>query len=705
MVASLFSLLLESFSPDRAAELLLGMAWRGGLLLALILPALRLLRTRTAAMRHQLLVCGILVLPLVPILSTVLPAVELPMIPREWLTWSTPLSADAPTSVGGSNLGLGSTEPGESGAKEVAAAGASAGVVVPEQTSTQGAVGKPFRLNLSLLFLVGWMAGWLAISGRYLCGRWWARRAARSSRPVLAGGWIRLAKECAAALDVHSRVDLRVGNHFEGPVTVGNRNPVILLPESSRRWDTSQRRSVLLHELAHVKREDILFQGLVRLVCALNWMNPLTWVAERRLRLESELSCDELVLQQGMRASDYAGHLVSLAGQVRERRLLSGASAALARHSQLEVRVRRILESRSCSKESKGWVTPMLATIVTFLLLASTVVPGTLAGGPAGGGEALALTGQASGSGSAFSKPPAPPATPAPPVPPSPASVAPPPPPPAPPMPPPPPLPPAPPEPPELDCMKSQCQFEFTEGAARFEVRAMGLHFTMDGVGIESIEAAGYLIIDHFADGKATHLEVRSDSVGVLRRTAQLDGTAVDFDERHEAILNSVVSKLYRLGRVKSEVKAEMERVKEELQRELGDQGRIRQELERAKAEVMRVQESLRRDFAEEGEIRKAMELAKAELERAKEEMKGLSAEDLQRLNSELSINREMLLERVEKALSNLETMKAGEFGLKAEEMEKVRETIEKTLQNLEPMLKRLLEDSQALAEKQGTTI
>ena len=73
----------------------------------------------------------------------------------------------------------------------------------------------------------------------------------------------------------------------------------MLLPESANEWTMERRRSVLLHEMAHVKRRDCLVQFLGQLTCAAHWCNPAVWFAARELRRESERACDDLVLHAG----------------------------------------------------------------------------------------------------------------------------------------------------------------------------------------------------------------------------------------------------------------------------------------------------------------------------------------------------------------------------------------------------------------------
>jgi hypothetical protein len=82
----------------------------------------------------------------------------------------------------------------------------------------------------------------------------------------------------------------------------------LLLPESTlRQLDDSELRMVFLHEMAHVRRNDVLLNYLMMAVQFLHWFNPLVWLALHRLRADRELVCDAMVIRQ-LRPAERIGY-------------------------------------------------------------------------------------------------------------------------------------------------------------------------------------------------------------------------------------------------------------------------------------------------------------------------------------------------------------------------------------------------------------
>ncbi|MFI5370143.1 MAG: M56 family metallopeptidase [Candidatus Eisenbacteria bacterium] len=193
-------------------------------------------------------------------------------------------------------------------------------------------------------WLVLWLTGALVVLGRFALGRFGLSRLERRARPVTDPAWLTLLGDACVRSGVTRPVRLAVSDRVGAPITWGLGRAVILLPADADPWTATQRRDVLMHELAHVARRDALTLHLSMLACAVYWFHPGVWMAARRLRGESEKACDDRVLADGTPAYDYAALLLSVARSARALRLSGVASIGMARRSTLEGRLLAVLD-------------------------------------------------------------------------------------------------------------------------------------------------------------------------------------------------------------------------------------------------------------------------------------------------------------------------------------------------------------------------
>lgn len=147
---------------------------------------------------------------------------------------------------------------------------------------------------------------------------------------------------------------------------------MILLPQVARQWSRAMRHAVLLHELAHVQRGDVLAQLVGRMACVLHWYHPLAWYALRKMRHEREQACDDAVVQAGEKPSDYAEQLVEVARLCVAPGGLSLA-IAMAEGNSLERRLRSLFSTFPAATAR------CVAPVVLVLLLLGALIVGTLA--------------------------------------------------------------------------------------------------------------------------------------------------------------------------------------------------------------------------------------------------------------------------------------------------------------------------------------
>jgi beta-lactamase regulating signal transducer with metallopeptidase domain/protocatechuate 3,4-dioxygenase beta subunit len=219
-----------------------------------------------------------------------------------------------------------------------------------------------------------WLAGAGVVISGPIAGRIALSRWERKAEPIVDDGWTALLTQVSSQLGQSRRVVLLRGDRAVMPMTWGLIRPVIVLPADAESWDNERRRGVLLHELAHVRRLDCLTQMIGRAACAVWWFHPLAWIAERQMRIERERACDDIVLLAGARASDYADHLLEIARNLRSGHAATLGGLAMARPSQLEARLRAILDPVRCRRgPSRG-----VAAVAFFAALFSLVSVATV---------------------------------------------------------------------------------------------------------------------------------------------------------------------------------------------------------------------------------------------------------------------------------------------------------------------------------------
>ena len=202
----------------------------------------------------------------------------------------------------------------------------------------------PVRPDWPTLLAIIWAIGTALFVLATLLGHLVARRltvrGAESASPAVRR---RFAKLCVE-LEIRRPVRLVVSGVVDVPATCGLLRSTVILPRNREAWSSRTLDRVLLHELAHVRRGDCRSYLLGDVARALHWPNPLTWLALRRLRAESERACDDLVLSRGNAPSSYAQDLVSLMRRAKIGHPLPGSVLTMASPSGLGGRVRAILD-------------------------------------------------------------------------------------------------------------------------------------------------------------------------------------------------------------------------------------------------------------------------------------------------------------------------------------------------------------------------
>ena len=333
---------------------LLGVVAKGTLLLALGWCAALFLRRAPAGARHVVWLTVIVGVLLIPALAQIAP-VSLPVLPRV----AAP-SAVTPTPAAQRAVVL-----------ESAPAVVPSSPVVQPPTAESRLMRMPSYASVAIAL---WLVVVVVLLGRLAIGLWSVARIIRGGRGVRSDDWTRALVDAADRLKLISMPRLIMSDQVEMAFASDAFTPTIIVPASAEEWPYDRRRAVLLHELAHVRRRDLIGHLIASVACAVYWFNPFVWAAARRLRLESELACDDVVLESGVRPSDYAQHLLDMVTSVG-----TGAptlAVAMARPKEFEGRLVAILDRAKRRKAlGRSQVAAMIGLLGLLTVSIAAVVP------------------------------------------------------------------------------------------------------------------------------------------------------------------------------------------------------------------------------------------------------------------------------------------------------------------------------------------
>jgi GWxTD domain-containing protein len=215
------------------------------------------------------------------------------------------------------------------------------------------------RAALPQWIAITWLVGIALFQMRTLGGWLAASRLRRRGVCVVIGTWQTRMNELAAQLCVGQSVELLESSLARVPAVIGHLHPVILIPVGLLTGlPSAQIETILLHELAHIRRRDYLVNLLQTIAEGLLFYHPATWWISNMIRKERENCCDDLVVAVSSDAHQYAIALTSLAE--------SNSSMAMAASGGSVVeRVRRLLQQPEGPRAGLGPV--FVASLVVIV--------------------------------------------------------------------------------------------------------------------------------------------------------------------------------------------------------------------------------------------------------------------------------------------------------------------------------------------------
>ena len=257
-------------------------------------------------------------------------------------------------------------------APQIAGGGA---ILHPENISpeTTPAAATPRSFPTALLLLQAWLAGVLILGGRIVWEAVKIGSSIRRLRPTTDPVVLDLLEDCKVLMNVTIPMVVIESARVQSPMLHGFLRPRLLLPEGlMTRLSPEQLRHVFLHELAHVRRCDILVNWLATWLQILHWFNPLVWLAFWCMRNERELTADRLALSsvEEDERLEYGETLLMLVQFFRARRYLPSLAGILEVKGQIESRIVEIANFEKAGRR------PVLACALFTILGIATLTDG-----------------------------------------------------------------------------------------------------------------------------------------------------------------------------------------------------------------------------------------------------------------------------------------------------------------------------------------
>jgi beta-lactamase regulating signal transducer with metallopeptidase domain len=111
--------------------------------------------------------------------------------------------------------------------------------------------------------------------------------------------WQHVVNRLTVSLGISREVFIYISEHITVPSTIGYLKPIILLPLATvNQLSVEQLEAVIIHEMAHIRRNDYLVNLIVAFIETILFFNPFAHLLGRAIRKECELCCDDEVIRQ-----------------------------------------------------------------------------------------------------------------------------------------------------------------------------------------------------------------------------------------------------------------------------------------------------------------------------------------------------------------------------------------------------------------------
>lgn len=219
----------------------------------------------------------------------------------------------------------------------------------------------------------GLFLAWLTIAGlglsRIALGLWNLSRLRADHSPLDPRSLDPMLQRTLSEFQQRRTPRVGVSRRLSVPAAIGFFKPMILIPAwAVNELSPQELNSILIHELAHLRRWDDWTNLGQKIIRALLFFHPAVWWIDHQLSFEREMACDDHVLSRIGNPRSYAECLVTVAERSLLRRGLGLAQAAVRGMRQTSQRVAQILAPNHRPYPPRVWK-PVLGMVAAVSVL------------------------------------------------------------------------------------------------------------------------------------------------------------------------------------------------------------------------------------------------------------------------------------------------------------------------------------------------
>lgn len=167
----------------------------------------------------------------------------------------------------------------------------------------------------------------------------------------------------------NKKVKLYRNSYISTPMLIGFFNPLIVIPNVY--YSETELKNILLHEIAHLKRFDIIIKWLTLFTTAIHYFNPMMLLIKKEINKACELACDEYVIRNlcDTEKQSYGETLISVVSEVRYPSSIISANMC----EEKETLKERLISIMKYSKRTK-LITLLSILFIVFIVLGAVLL-------------------------------------------------------------------------------------------------------------------------------------------------------------------------------------------------------------------------------------------------------------------------------------------------------------------------------------------